>query len=48
MFVFMDFILPCLAATEKSTLSSWGQFYTLDFYWHSFMCWVGMNELPPK
>lgn len=45
---FMESILPCLAATEKSTVSYVGQVYASDFYWHSCMFWVGMRELHPN
>lgn len=45
---FMESILPCRAATEKSTVSYLGQVYISDFYRHSYMCWVEMRALHPK
>ena len=45
---FMESILPCLSATEKSPVSCLGQVYTSDFCRHSYMSWVEMRELHPK
>lgn len=39
---------PLPGCYRESTVTYVGQVYYTVFYWHSYMCWVGMRELHPK